>query len=170
MQTEIPDFLLEMSKQMAEQPNRSTAHPFWQVRCKRFVVTQEGYNEHHWILQDEEGEFFRSDLHECANQALLERYPEFCKHWQEVTDDDFIEGFDLEWDELPPEVNKLYLQEVEEVVTTHLTQHDAECFIKRKQHDYPPLYTWVESAYWSPQFKQLQDWIISLTADPECPF
>ena len=77
---------------------------------------------------------------------------------------DFLESFDIEiYDELPKGVNKLFVQETEEIVTTHLTEADALWFIKRKQHDYPKLYTYVESAYWSPQLKQLQDWIISLT-------
>ena len=65
--------------------------------------------------------------------------------------------------ETPPDVKKLYMQEIEEVVSTHLTEHDANWFISRKQHDYPPLYTYVVSAYWSPQLRELQDWIIGLT-------
>lgn len=165
MKAEIPNFLLEMSKQMSEQPSRCTAHPFWQVRCKRFVITEEGYNEHHFILCGDDGEFFRSDIDPCPNEALLERHEEFCKQWSEENELDFLESYSFEdrAEDLPDGVKKLYMQEVEEVVSTHLTQHDAEWFIKRKQHDYPPLYTYVESAYWSPQLKQLQDWIINLT-------
>jgi hypothetical protein len=41
----------------------------------------------------------------------------------------------------------------------------AEQFIERKQHDYPKLYTYAESAYWSPQLRELQDWIKSLTQE-----
>lgn len=159
----IPEFLLEISKQMNEQENRLTSHPFWQVRCKRFLITEEGYNEHHWILCDDDGEFYRSDMDGFSPaEALMERYPEFCKTWAEANQEDFLEGFDPELDDLPDSVRKIHMQEVEEVVSTHLTQHDAEWFIKRKQHDYPPLYTYVESAYWSPQLRELQDWIISL--------
>ncbi len=163
MKTEIPEFLIEMSKQMSEQPNRCTAHPFWQVRCKRYEVTEQGYNEHHWILQSEDGEFFRSDSDESVNDVLLERYPEFCAKWEKDEEESFSDMFDSDYHELPPEVTKLHVQEVEQVVSTHLTEHDANWFIKRKQHDYPKLYTYVESAYWSPQVRQLQDWIISLT-------
>lgn len=163
MNVEIPDFLLELSKQMNEQPNRSTAHPFWQVRCKQFVVTQEGYNEHHWELTDEDGVFFRSDR-DCLFEALLERYPDWCKSIEENTGEPFDETFDVDLDELPDGVDKVYVQEVEQVVTTHLTEHDAKGFIERCQHNYPPLYTYVESAYWSPQLRKLQDWIYSLSA------
>lgn len=167
MKTELPEFLIEMSKQMSEQPNRCTAHPFWQVRCKRYEPTQEGYNEHHWVLQNEDGEFFRSDTDESANSALLEMYPEFCEQWEKDEEEDFLDMFDADYQELPSEVTKLYVQEVEQVVSTHLTEHDANWFIKRKQHDYPKLYTWVESAYWSPQVRKLQDWIISLTEESQ---
>ena len=54
-------------------------------------------------------------------------------------------------------------EETEEIVTTHLTEADANWFIQRKQHDYPKLYTYVESAYWSPQLRELEDWIKQLT-------
>lgn len=172
LNTHIPEFLLEMSKQMAEQPNRMTAHPFWQVRCKRYLPTMEGYNEHHWELVGDDGVIWKStDPIEDLVSTLTEDHPEWCASWLE--DRDEIEGygdtyeamkecFDPSEGEYPDELTWLPVQEIEEVVTTHLTQSDAEWFIKRKQHDYPPLYTWVESAYWSPQLRQLQDWIISL--------
>ena len=178
----IPEFLLEMSKQMNEQDSRCTAHPFWQVRCKRYVVTEEGYNESHWELhsEDSEGIPTYSTLPFYDNYAATEDFEnknkKWCSEWIEQNvepetvgeDSAFTDFFDFEnhkedgwgW---PDGYRVVHFQEIEEVVSTHLTQHDAEQFIKRKQHDYPELYTWVESAYWSPQFKQLQDWIKSLT-------
>lgn len=166
MKVEIPDFILEMSEQMKKQPNRATAHPYWQVRCKRFEVTEEGYNDHHWVLVDEDGEFFRSDR-DCVCEALRERHPEWCRSIEDTTGEAFDETLDIDFGELPDGVNKVFVQEVEQVVTTHLTEHDAKGFIERCQHNYPPLYTYVESAYWSPQIRQLQDWIIALTADTD---
>ena len=165
MNTEIPEFLLEMSEQLNGQPTRCTAHPIWQVRCKRYIVTAADYNEHHWILQDDDGELFRSDSDETANETLLERYPDFCKEWATDNEQDFLDGFDVRCDLLPDNVFFLYVQETDEVVSTHLTESDALWFIKRKQHDYPKLYTYVASAYFAPQLRQLQDWIISLTTE-----
>lgn len=164
MKAEIPEFILEMSKQMTEQPNRSTSHPYWQVRCKKYVVTAEGYNEHHWVLVDEDGEFFRSDIQtdEEMRELFWERHEEFCEEFIASREESF-DSFDIEYDDLPNNVTKVYVQEVEEVVSTHFTEHDAKWFINRTQHNHSPLYTYVESAYWSPQIKQLQDWIISLT-------
>lgn len=164
MQTEIPEFILEMSKQMTEQPNRSTSHPYWQVRCKKYVVTAEGYNDHHWVLVDEDGEFFRSDLHDDEEMLELfkDRHPDFCEEFVKTREED-LDTFDIEYDDLPEGVTRVFVQEVEEVVSTHFTEHDAKWFINRTQHNYPPLFTYVESAYWSPQIKQLQAWIISLT-------
>lgn len=169
----VPEFLLEMSKQMREQPNRMTAHPFWQVRCNRYLPTLEGYSEHHIEICGDDGVVYRSDrpvsdLHDY----LVENHEEWCQQWAEENhdDDDWKEAvkcyFDLDCDDLPEELRKVPVQEVEEVVSTHLTQAGAEQFIKRKQHDYPKLFTYVESAYWSPQLRELQDWIISLTAAP----
>lgn len=173
-QPAVPEWLLEMSRQMREQPNRMTAHPFWQVRCKRYLPTMEGYSEHHRELCGDEGVIYRSidpvdDLHEY----LLEEHEDWCKQWAEANHpgEDYVAAveswFDPDNEELPEGLVWLPVQEVEEVVTTHLTQADAEWFIKRKQHDYPALYTFVESAYWSPQLRQLQDWIISLATTPQ---
>lgn len=179
---EIPDFLIQMSKQMHSQPSRSTSHPFWQVRCKRYLVTEEGYNESHWELHSEDSEgwpTYSSKAH-YDNNAASEDFPEKNKKWCDEwltenidsecigEDEGFLDFFDFEehknndgdW---PEGYRVIHLQETEEIVTTHLTEADANWFIKRKQHDYPELYTYVASAYWSPQLKELQDWILSLT-------
>lgn len=169
---EIPDFLMEMSKQMREQPSRSTSHPFWQVRCKRFLPTEKGYNEIGYEIISDSGVIFKSYSadEEDLEQILLTDYPEFCEKWRDDMDngdtvEDAISSFDPEDDNLPDGLTLVYVQETEEIVSTHFTEHDANWFIKRKGHDYTGLYTYVESAYWSPQIKQLQDWIISLTED-----
>lgn len=173
MQTEIPEFLIEMSERMNTDPNRCTAHPFWQVRCKRKISTQEGINESGYVVVSEDGEVYCSndpiqDLHDW----LLENHESWVHKWNEENheEDDIdvaLSYFCPEDNEWPEGVSLVYLQEIEEVVSTHMTQHGAEAFIKRKQHDYPPLYTYVESAYWSPEFRQLQDWIKSLTQENE---
>ncbi|KXJ45845.1 hypothetical protein [Marinobacter sp. Hex_13] len=168
----VPDFLLEMSKQMREQPNRMTSHPFWQVRCNRYLPTLEGCSEHHTEICGDDGVVYRSDRPLCElHEYLIENHEEWCQQWAEENhDDDWKEAiechFDLDCDDLPEELRRVPVQEIEEVVSTHLTQAGAEQFITRKQHDYPKLFTYVESAYWSPQLRELQDWIISLTAVP----
>lgn len=172
----VPDFLLEMSRQMQEQPNRCTAHPFWQVRCKSYLPAPEGYNEHHFEVVGDEGVIWRSiDPIDGLVSFLTEEHADWCQEWFQNGDYEGYESiaeamescFKPEDGEFPEGLTWLAVQEIEEVVTTHLTQTDAEWFIARKQHDYPKLYTYVESAYWSPQLKKLQDWIISLTADAQ---
>lgn len=188
MDKEIPEFLVEMSKQMNEQPTRCTSHPFWQVRCKRYLVTEDGYNESHWEIADtEDGETLYHSVNDSDYTDLFEHLSsyqaEWLKEWAseygdlevelvcgefeeediELLQEAFENKFDPEWQELPEHLKKFHMQEIEEVITTHFTQADAEWFIKRKQHDYPKLYTYVESAYWSPQLRELQDWIKSLT-------
>jgi hypothetical protein len=176
MNKEIPKFLIEMSKQMKEQPNRCTSDPFWQVRCKRYMVTEEGYNEHHWVLSDADGELYRSDNQELsiAAEYLQEHYTDWFdfevkearvdESWEDQDDIEiFCDSFDFSFEELPEGVNRIFVQEYEDIISTHLTEADAKWFINRKQHDYPPLYTHVESAYWSPQIKELRAWVLSLT-------
>lgn len=171
MKIEIPDFLLELSKQLNEQPSRCTAHPFYQVRYKRPYVTQEGYNSEYFEVYGEDyvaynskednREFFAGYLLEYHEEWLTDKFEDI-----EVIDSDFLlENFEFdECDDLPDGMTKLWMQEIEEVVSTHLTLDAAEAFIKRKQHDYPKLFTYAESAYWSPQLRELQDWIKSLSS------
>ena len=168
MNLEIPDFLLEMSQQMNFQSSRCTSHPFWQVRCTRYITTEKGYGDVGYELIGEHGVIYKSySLDDDLSKVMLDNYPEFCKKWQEELEpdqsiEDAITYFDPEEHDLPEGLSIVYVQEIEEVVSTHLTEADANWFIQRKQHDYPTLYTYVESAYWSPQLIKLQDWIKSL--------
>lgn len=186
-QIEIPAFLLEMSQQMHQQSNRCTAEPIWQVRCKRYLPTEEGCDEHHWEIVDTDGDataLYRSD--KCDKKALAEWLAEndhqWCSNWLFDNDIDevchdvshafdevfikaFIDEFNVEsdHDQLPDPLKKFHLQETEEVIKTCLTEADARAFIARKQHDYPKLYTYVESMVFCPQMIQLRHWIMSLT-------
>lgn len=165
----IPDFLLEMSRQMRHQDSRSTSHPFWQVRCHRYIPTEQGYNDHHWEICGDEGVIYRSTEEiELLQDYLIENHSEFLNARNEYHDAVDIGEWlrdDINEDDLPDGLRMIYVQQVEEVVSTHFTEHDARGFIERQQHNCPKLYTYVESAYWSPQIRKLQDWIISLTAE-----
>lgn len=186
MKLEIPDFLIEMSKQMHEQDNRITAEPIWQVRCKRYLVTEQGYSEHHWELHspDSEGRPIYStspgfDNQEAAEE-LLELEPDWCQEWianeQDIyigdhgdykgIADAFKSCFDFEdCEDWPDDWTKIYLQETEAVIRTCLTEADANAFIARKQHDYPKLYTYVETMNFCPQMIELRNWLLSLTRE-----
>lgn len=186
-QIEIPAFLLEMSQQMHQQDNRCTAEPIWQVRCKRYLPTEEGYDEHHWEIVDTDAGTVLywshvSDIKQALAEWLAENDHEWCSNWLLDNDIDqvchgdghafddvfiqaFIDDFDVEsdHDQLPDPLKKFHLQETEEVIKTCLTEADARAFIARKQHDYPKLYTYVESMVFCPQMIQLRHWIMSLT-------
>lgn len=178
---EIPEFLIKLSKQMNSDPKRMTAHPLWQVRTTEFIVTEQGYNEHHWeVIDDECGVVYRSDNGDLCELAkfLEDDYPDY---FSGVIDDyrdgeepdfdvseidEFVSAFDIDFEDLPDGLNRIYVQEVERVLSTHLTEADAEWFINRCSHHYSTkLYTYVESAYWAPELRELQDWIKSLTAE-----
>lgn len=186
---EIPEFLLEMSKQVNEQGNRATADPMFEVRYKKYVITEEGYNEHHWEVIDDEGNSrYHSEKDDNFNELaeyLFEHYREWCVEWIEDNDvgydmspyswpDDYSEikvfqhtfnkEFSFSSHELPDELKKFHLQEIEVTLNTHFTEADANAFIKRKQHDYPKLYTYAVSLCYCENMKKLRDWIKDLTA------
>lgn len=78
--------------------------------------------------------------------------------------DYFIENFDCEASDLEG-FRLIWVEEYEDVVMgAFLTEQDANWFINRKQHDYPKLYTYVTSMYFSVQMKELRAWIKGLTA------
>lgn len=185
---EIPDFLIEMSKQINDQDNRCTADPIWQVRCKRYLVTEAGHNEHHWeiVKEDEGSSVYNSEEDHDYSDFLdfaSEYYPEWLVEWAdcygclevelsdgEISDNDLEplldslnSYFEPEYQDLPEGLKVFHMQEIEEVVKTCLTEADAKWFIQRKQHDYPKLYMYVASMVFCPQMIELRNWIAGLT-------
>ena len=150
------------------------------MQGKLYLVTEEGY-EHHWeiIDQDDSVALYHSDKCDKSDLAswLKDNESEWCNLWlKEQYENElcaysdeffevFMEWFDVECDhnELPDQLIKIHFQKTEEVVKTCLTEADALAFIARKQHDYPKLYTYVESMVFCPQMIQLRNWILSLT-------
>lgn len=181
---EIPDFLLEMSRRMHTQNSRWTSDPFWQVRHKDYLATEAGRSEHHFEVYYDSSLIFRSDKdehHELFSRIyqINSDMAKFIRDWCDYElsgdaefdiDDEYIEyagdHFHIGLHDLHDELDLVYCQEIEKIVSTHLTESDANWFINRKQHDYQnKLYTYVESAYWSPEIKKLQAWVKSLTKE-----
>lgn len=192
MNTEIPEFLLEMSKQLNKQDNRMTADPLFEVRYKKYIVTEEDYNQHHWeVINDEGDSYYHSENDENLNELaeyLFEYHKEWCIEWLEVNriehemnpdrwPDDYSDleafqdifncEFDFGWHYLPYDLKKLHMQEIEVTVNSHFTEADANAFIKRKQHDYPPLYTYAISMCYCWNMIELRKWIMSLSNEGE---
>ena len=180
---EVPKFLIEMSEQMNNEDNRCTADPVWQVRCKRTRPTSSEYTDiFEFVETDEYNVVAKSDSDEEVNQQIInyldcdpDDLPIVIEEWvDERTDigdlsngeekiDYFIENFDCDYDELDG-FSTIWVEEYEDIVQgAFLTEQDANWFIRRKQHDYPKLYTYVESMYFCPQMKELRAWIKSLT-------
>lgn len=186
MKKEIPQFLIEMSKQLNEQNNRMTADPLFEVRYKKYLVTEEGYNESHFEIIDDDC----NTLHHSGNDSdysalaeyLYENEKEWCDSWLEDNcsiddlDSDYIDQFTLGeftelfcdnyqydgWIDLPDELKIIHLQEVEETVNSHFTEADAQAFIDRKQHDYPKLYIYAISLCYCENMAKLRNWIKGL--------
>lgn len=178
----IPEFLIEMSKQINEQDNRMTADPLFEVRYKDYVVTAEGYNEHHWEIIDEDGcALYHSEKSENLDllaEYLFENHDDYWTSFiidkdsdldpTTCTESEFVEllndDFDSEWDcdDLPDELSKVHLQEIERTVNSHFTEKDAQAFIDRKQHDYPKLYVYAISLCFCENMAKLRNWIKEL--------
>lgn len=168
MNIEIPDFLIEMSKQINEQDNRLTADPVWVVCYDEDVTCADGRGDKEVYL-----------IHGDCSPTEIERYDddgvikyllendsewvdEWCKNNSEE-DEPFIfeEEFMLEFneDELPENFEIVSMQTIRNKVKYCLTEADAIAFINRKQHDYKRLYTYVESMCFCPQMIELRNWI-----------
>lgn len=166
----LPKFLLDMGEGIKNQDNRCTADPMFEVRYDQYLITEEGYNESHFELLNENDETVyhseKSDSVETLEAYLLDNEEGWCRVWcedrglclPESACESVIEGLDL-----PPSLRKIHLQKVPVTVNAHFTEKDAQAFIDRKQHDYPPLYTHVTSLYFCENMKQLREWIKNLT-------
>ncbi|WP_198521087.1 ead/Ea22-like family protein [Pseudoalteromonas spongiae] len=177
----IPAFLFEMSKQINEQDNRLTADPLFEVRYKDYLVTEEGYQESHWeVLCDSGHTLYHSERSENFDDLasyLFQNESDWCESWLEDKEyenvavhelqftDLFNKHFDTEFDELPSEIKKLHMQEVEVTVNSHFTEADAQAFIDRKQHDYPKLYIYAISLCYCENMAKLRNWIKDLSTD-----
>lgn len=181
----LPNWLLEMSREMHRQDNRMTADPMFEVRHKKNLVTESDYNESHFEIIDEDGSSrYHSEISESYSELakyLFDYKNEWCYSFLEdkrevFIDDDtrysesefiefFNDNFEHEWDDLPEGIKKLSMQEVEVTVNSHFTEKSAQDFIDRKQHDYPKLYIYATSLCFCRDMKMLRNWILSLTDD-----
>lgn len=175
---EIPEFLIEMSKQMNTQDNRITADPIWMVCYDKAHITAEGYEDYieyatndgdySTIYSTEDGTLADEDF---AKRELIENYPEWCKMLMQslgVESMDEVDVIDeITSGERPNDVSEYHMCRRQEIVKACLTEASANAFIARKQHDYPKLYTYVFSMCYCHQMIELRNWILSLTKESQ---
>jgi len=173
MNIEIPDFLLKMSSDMKNQNIRCTSDCIYQVKQTQHLVTAEGYNESHWVLCDDNGEFYRSDTDDddVALEYLTEHYDDTCIKWSLNDSYDEIDNpieyfhnvFSLsDIEDFHADIAKVFVQEVDVVLYTCFTEQEA-LEIAAKYHESAQVFTYGISLYQNNETKQLRDWILSLT-------
>lgn len=178
--THIPEFLLAMSKQINEQDNRATSNPIWVVCYDEYLATQDDINEVTYEIYDNDiygdGPIYREliDDRDTLMSHLLSHYPSELEAWLEEheynqeeeplkTAMEWIDGVDSFVSELGVDsLTRLPLQKVTREIRYCLTEDDANSFMYRKSHDFPPLYTVVKSMEYCPQMIALRDWIKGL--------
>lgn len=165
----IPEFLLEMSKQINTQDNRITADPLWMVCYDKEYPTAEDYSDHYqWLDCEHEYHviYCSENSEDDESVAITDYMKENYKSWfkENMLEDDVFD-IDLHDNCLPRHIERVFLNKKQKVVKACLTEADANWFIKRKQHDYPKLYTYVFSMCYCPQMIELREWISSLTKE-----
>lgn len=178
---EIPEFLLEMSKQMNEQDSRGASNPIWVVCYDDYLATTDEINEVSYEIYDNDiygdGPIYREliDDRDTLMSHVLAHYPNELEAWleeHEYNQEEEPIKTAIEWiDDIDDFVNelgvsslsRLGLQKVTREVRYCLTESDANSFIDRKSHDFPPLYTVVKSMEHCPQMVALRTWVQSLT-------
>lgn len=173
----IPDFLLDMSRSLNSQNNRSTADPIFQVKQPQYFVTEEGYSEHHYEIFDEEGSVFSSESSsdEVGKRYLLDKYRPACESWlrseyeeSEIEgrgfDELFQDKFNLKRDveDFHDALRRICMQEVGVVLHTCFTEKEALA-IKELYHPKLKVYVYAVSLNRAPETKKLRNWIKSLT-------
>jgi hypothetical protein len=167
MNVEIPDFLLEMSKQMNTQDCRMTSHPLYQVRYLEYLPTAaELSSTHSVIINDDNYEevYDTRNPSEQFENYLKYTFSNWCKNLVEETGFDTVDEAvheycenTTEFYELPDQLRQVYMQSIEKIASVHFTEVAAREFIKTHQHNYPPLFVYVDSAYRNAEIIQLQN-------------
>lgn len=181
----LPDFLLEMSRQMHQQGTGGASNPIWIVAYDELITSAQDYGDYFVLVDTQNDNAVLYSAQDCDAQMLVEhvkkQFPVHFKEWYEENMDDgpdddvnTIAGCiddPCGWiDELGINeglIERLEMQKVTCEVKACLTHADAQAFITRKQHDYPhKLYTFVKSMVFCPQMVELREWILSLTTPP----
>ena len=170
----IPEFLIEMSEQMNNEDVRCTAEPIWTVCYDEWLTCADDRGDKTVLLLSDNGDNYiecSDSDHTGIFDYLKEHYPVWCmtlihEFDEEEGNIDELSSY-LELDDyvdLPDNltIEKLEMQRYRKIVKSCLTEEDARHFIKRKQHDYAPLYTYVESMIFCPQMIELRAWIKSI--------
>lgn len=172
MNIEIPAFLLEMSKEINTQDNCMTSEPIITVCHDERLTTAEGYQEDGSKWCGEDGVICDGGDIEGLLDHLRDNYESWYESYcdnndiDQDDDDSFDQAmgyFDPEIEDLPEDVSAWFYQNTRKTVKYCLTRSDAETFINRQQHNYPKLYTYVESMHSCPQMIVLRNWIKSLS-------
>jgi len=171
----VPEFLTEMSEQMNNEDVRCTAEPIWTVCYDKWLTCADDRGDKVILLLCDAGEYFEYDDTDYTElfEYLKEYHPVWCMKLINECDeeeddiDELSNYFDPDdiFIELPVDmtIEKIAMQKERTIVKSCLTEEDARYFIKRKQHDYARLYTYVESMIFCPQMIELRAWIKSLT-------
>jgi hypothetical protein len=172
MNIEIPNFLLKMSKEINSQDNCMTSEPIITVCHDERLTTAEGYQEEGSEWCGEDGFICNGPETEELLKHIVDEFgpwfDQFCID-REINQDDedsfdqAMDYFDPEYDDLPDDISKWFYQNTRKTVKYCLTRSDAEAFIARHQHNYPKLYTYVESMHSCPEMIELRNWIMSLS-------
>jgi len=119
---QIPDFLLEMSRQINTQDNRITADPIWMVCYDKEHITADGFEEYiQWVDRDNEHHVICNN-EDCSNMPiyLKDHYPDWynkfivdnCIYGDCSADTEyFINYFDMDIHgyDLPSSIEKFYI-------------------------------------------------------------
>jgi len=158
----IPEFLIEMSKQMQDEDNRATADPIWMVCHDNWLTCADDRGDKVVFIITDDGE-----PQECSDESVVcDYFKEHHRDWfDENINENCFDSSDFIFGNLPGnvEVERICMQKEMKVVNSHLTEEGAKQFIARKQHDYPKLDTHVYSMYFCEQIKELRGWIKSLS-------
>lgn len=134
-----------------------TADPIFMVQKKELIFgLEDGYADYYvWVDTSDDGDVFETDeeLEERINEDFEEtglRYDEyFLAHDYEITINGHIA------------FKKFGVKEFWQTVNCHFTREGAEAFIERKKHDYSELRIYVDTQYWSREWRDVVHALLS---------
>jgi hypothetical protein len=187
MKVEVPDWMLELSRQLNTQDNRGTADPVWELRVRKKVwgFDETTANAFGWLYRDDYVEVEDEPLLESDELSLLEAYDSLHIMWEDYDyhhlwdgDEDepghtprprtLVEWLDAHYREYHEDYVGPYFRsgwrERVEVHKTFMTLAGLEEYLEINGHNVPKdRVVYVNCNYRNREYTRLREWLMSLT-------
>lgn len=140
MKAELPDFLLEISRNLNTQDNRGTANPMFVVFEKEIIVTHADYDHDRIEWSREDDPSVTADSRQHARLEKLYASGRDTPNWYRVT-----------------------VKEIDRFVTVCFTEKGCKDYLEINRHNLRKPFIYAAGSYRNHEYQQMRNWLMGLT-------